>query len=45
MRFITLKYLCGGPAAKPIIDILAVVWDVNAIDALPAMEALGYEAM
>lgn len=35
-----------GLAAKPIIDILAVVRDVNAIDALaPAMESLGYEAM
>ena len=35
-----------GLAAKPIIDILAVVRDVNAIDAFaPAMEALGYEAM
>ena len=35
-----------GLAAKPIIDILAVVRDVNAIDTFaPAMEALGYEAM
>ena len=35
-----------GLCAKPIIDILAVVRDVNAIDAFaPAMEALGYEAM
>ena len=45
-RSIILKYLCAGPWAKPIIDIMPVVERIGGVDRYNhGFETIGYECM